>query len=261
MALSTRDWFGFLAGIGWGLCLGYFFKSDNTAGLWLVILLGPPAILLISPGRPILSWQVPIVTAIVAGTFISAGPDETVAALFGEGSLAWLMCTLFSAPWVLIFHQRTRLAREEGRVAPGSPGAYLAVGVLVFLACSLLLLGFAVIVYPIWSSEFMRWASFLYGALMVTIGAGVSITSYQLGKMLGVAKQIRAILELVLVFVFIAGAIALIVLARSASHLSKLSNAPAIGLICCSLSILESLAALTWLKKAAKQEKEQSRDR
>jgi hypothetical protein len=68
---SLRDWFGLIAGISWGLVLGRVFGPEDMTGPWLVILLGPPVVLLIAPARPILGWQVPVLVAVISSAFMN----------------------------------------------------------------------------------------------------------------------------------------------------------------------------------------------
>lgn len=88
---------------------------------WLVILVGSPIVLLISPSRPILSWQVPVVTAAVAG-----GDAEPVSRRFkrcghDNGCVELVhFARCFLLPGALIFHYRDRRSRQLEK-APGVP--------------------------------------------------------------------------------------------------------------------------------------------
>lgn len=252
---SSREWFGLLAGVGWGLCLGYFFKSGNMTGPWLVILVGPPVVLLISPTRPILSWQVPIVTAIAFGTIVWRSRDETAGDLLGAGLLTWLICTLFSSPWALIFRERMEQARGEKNREPGILASYLVLGILVFLACALIILGFVLGLYQVSPTE---GGSALYSFLMVTGGVGVSIVSYQLGRKCGVSKPVRQVLDMILGLGSIGGTVPLIVTAYFAFQQSVNANRFGLSDIYSVLAVLETIATIIWLGKAAKLEKNNS---
>ncbi len=74
---TQREWFGLIAGVCWGLVLSRFLGADDRTVLWLVIVLGPPVVLLISPERPLLSWQLPILTAAAAGAFKNWTTDDS----------------------------------------------------------------------------------------------------------------------------------------------------------------------------------------
>lgn len=58
---------------------------------WLVILVGSPIVLLISPSRPILSWQVPVVTAAVAGAMLNQSPDDSSVVAMTTAVLNWFI--------------------------------------------------------------------------------------------------------------------------------------------------------------------------
>jgi hypothetical protein len=252
---STRDWCGILTGIGWGLLLGYFFKSDNMTGPWLVVLLGPPLILLISPGRPILSWQIPVITATIFGTIIWRSSDDTIGSLIGEGLVIWLFCSLFSSPWALIFRGRIEQAPERKNREIGILGSYVVVGILVFLACALITLGFVLGLYQVSSADPSGGSAALYSFLMVTGGVGVSIVGYQLGRRWGVGKPVREILDLILGLGSIGGTVPLIVTAYFAFQPSVKANRFGPSDIYSALAILETIATIFWLARAAKHEK------
>src|SRR5215472_18598714 len=96
---SVRDWLGLVGGIGWGLILSRFFSSDGMTGPWLVILFGPPVVLLISSARPLLSWQLPIVTAVIAAVFMNRNVDDSSIGALADAALWWFLCSVLSWPW------------------------------------------------------------------------------------------------------------------------------------------------------------------
>jgi hypothetical protein len=187
-----------VAGICWGLILSRFFSSDDMTGPWLLILFGPPVVLLISPARPILSWQLPIVTAIIAGLCVNRASEDSAGLGPVEAGAMWLMCSVFSLPWALIFHYRSRRLGKQPDVGAVS-ASYVGMGLLVFFTCALTLLGFAATVYPITSADGQGRPLPLYGLLMATTGIGLSIVSAQTAQKLEVHKPVRAILELIMI--------------------------------------------------------------
>ena len=74
---NSRTWLGIIVGVAWGLFLGSFFKSEDMTGPWLLVLLGPPVVLLVSPKTPILSWQTPLVTAVLYGSILTRSRGDT----------------------------------------------------------------------------------------------------------------------------------------------------------------------------------------
>src|SRR5215469_7740401 len=96
---SVRDWLGLVGGIGWGLILSRFFSSDDVTGPWLLILFGPPVVLLISSARPLLSWQLPILTAVIAAAFMNPTMDDSASGALTDAALLWFLCSLLSSPW------------------------------------------------------------------------------------------------------------------------------------------------------------------
>jgi len=104
----VRDWFGVAGGFCWGLALSRFFSSDGMTGLWLVILFGPPVVLLISSAHPFLSWQLPIVTAVIGAAFMNRNVDDSSIGTLADAALWWFLCSLLSWPWALMLHHRSR---------------------------------------------------------------------------------------------------------------------------------------------------------
>jgi hypothetical protein len=194
---STRDWFGLVAGVCVGLVLSRFFASDDMTGPWLVILLGPPIVLLISSTRPILSWQVPIVTAATAAALMNRSPEDSTAGIIPTAVLFWFICSLLSSPWALIFYYRARRFRRLEK-PPAISIAYVGMVVLVFVCCALTFLGFAATVYPIGNDAQNRGFPF-YGVLAVTGGIALSIVTERVARRLEVHKPVRAVFEVLMI--------------------------------------------------------------
>jgi FtsH-binding integral membrane protein len=255
LQFSARDKIGVLAGVGWGVFLGYFFRSGDMTGPWLVVLFGPPLILLISPAHPILSWQVPIITATIFGTVAWRSPDETASDLLGAGLLTWLMCTLFSSPWALIFQRRIERLHEGEHQKGGRLVSYAGVVLMVFAACALTILGFIFIFYPAWSAESSGRSAPPYGFWAVTSGVGMSIISYRLGQRLGVGKPIREVLDLMLGVCSTVVIFALTISLYLSFHPSHTRYKLESSEIYSALAVLETIVALIWLARRGKLEK------
>jgi hypothetical protein len=244
---SLRDWFGLVAGICWGLVLGRFFAADDMSGPWLVILFGPPIVLLISPTRPILSWQLPIVTAIVTGTCMNRSSDDSLGGAFADALLLWFLCSLLSAPWALMFHYRRRCIPQHGRTL-GFPIAYVAMVLVVFVCCAVTLLGIAMTVYPVNDGQSRAW---LYGFLAATVGIILSMGCERVARKLEVQKLVRGVFELLMLPGVILGIAEIVDLFWSKSP----GHSPQASALCGILLGMEALGAMIWLTRMDRRER------
>jgi hypothetical protein len=243
-SFSLRDWCGMVAGVCWGLILSRFFASDDMTGPWLVILFGPPVVLLISSARPILSWQLPIVIAVGAGTFLNRAQQDSAGLALMEAALMWLVCSFLSSPWALIFHYRARrrVGEQQGVKAPAA--AYVAVGLLLLFSSALTLLGFAATVYPIVSTDAPARLFPIYGLVMATAGIGLCAVSSRIAQRLEVPTPVRAILELIMIPGVLLG------IAGIVAHFGWLDTSGSTsgdGGMSCILVGLEALGAMIWM--------------
>src|SRR5579863_10396603 len=179
---SVRDWFGLTVGISWGIVLGRFFHAGDMLGPWLVVLLGPPVMLLMSPARPIVGWQVPILAAVASSALLYRDPRNGAGSDFLEAGITWLMCSFFSSPWALIFHHRAKRANQQ--TMKQASASYVGLGFLVFLSCALTLVGCAGTLYPVNLSDPGARAIPFYCFLMATAGVGLSVVSFQIARKL-----------------------------------------------------------------------------
>jgi hypothetical protein len=249
----SRTSLGLLVGVSWGLVLGFF-------GPWLVVLLGPPVALLICPERAILSWQSPLVAAAVTAAIAgrnrgdtgSGGPADTVGSLFVTGFLMWLMTTLFSCPWAFIFQRRAQRAQQVSKIGTEATASRVGAVLLVFLACGLVLVGFAVALYPMDSADPRDQAARFYGLLIAAVGVALSVGSCRIAHKLGMGEAVKQVLELPLIIAGVAG-----VLFTVAEYIPVSQYAPsqpaspshaAVG-IWAGVAALEAVAGLIWLTK------------
>lgn len=245
-SFAVRDWFGLTVGICWGLVLGHFFASEDMTGPWLAILFGPPLVLLIAPARPILSWQLPIAVAVLSGAFLNRAPEDTAGTVFLEAVGTWLMCSVFSSPWALIFYYRSRRLSAEGASADATVN-YVGVGLLVFLACAVTVVGFAGLMY---SESFGHSGSSLRpldDVLVVTAGIALCVISEFGARRLKIQHAVRASLELVLLLGALVGIteiLDVIVEVRSADPAMATSS---VTVLCFFVAGGEALAVLIWL--------------
>ena len=247
---SLRDWFGLVAGITWGLVLSRFFASGDMTGPWLVILFGPPVVLLITPARPLLGWQLPIVTAAVAGTFLNRTADDPGGGALAEATLVWLLCSLLSSPWALVFRYRLQRFRQMGKT-PGIPIGYVGMVLLVFVCCALTFLGFVATIYSRNATGARNPGFPFYGWLMATGGIVLSVLTERVARKLEIQKLVRGVFELLMIPGVILGiaAFASLFWFKSPGHPSLDENA-----LCSTLVGMEAMATMFWLTRLDRHE-------
>jgi hypothetical protein len=250
---TQREWLGLIAGVCWGLVLSRFFAADDMAGPWLVILFGPPVVLLISPARPLLSWQLPIVTAAVAGAFMNRTTDDSAGGALAETALVWFLCSVLSSPWALIFRYRSRRFRQLG-TTPGIPIAYIGMVLLVFLCCGLTFCGFVAPMY--WTARDARNRMMpFYGLLAATAGIGLSLVTERLARKLEIQKPIRGVFELLMIPGVIFGIAVGIGAIVDPIWLKSEPPIPPGILFCGILVGMEALAAMVWWTRQDRRER------
>lgn len=90
-SFSIRDWCGIAVGVICALIPQLIFKSRDITPFWTTILLAPPLVFLVSPKRPILSWQVPIITVAIFAALTSREPWEP---RYSKGQLGVVLLTV-----------------------------------------------------------------------------------------------------------------------------------------------------------------------
>lgn len=244
----------------WGLFLGSF---NESAGPWLVALLGPPVALLLSPKSPILSWQTPVIAATISTTILnrdrgdtgSGGPADTFGSLLLIGCLNWVMFTAFSCPWGFIFQRRAKKGQEPAQPTPEATPARVGTVFLVFLACSVVVIGAIATVWPVGSASQTGMAEHFYSLLVATAGVALSIGTYWLAHRVGIADSVKQVLELALVLAVVSCGLFFI-----GDFLPGSSNASGSGPaqsplgdgIWCLLTALEAGAGLVFLARMKK---------
>jgi len=255
---SVRDWLALATGVSVGLVLSRFFASDDMTGPWLVILLGPPPVLLISSSRPILMWQVPVVTAAMAGAFMSRSPDDSMGGALAEAVLSWFVCSLLSSPWALIFHYRERRFRQLNRT-PGVSIGYVGMVVLVFVCCALTFFGFVATVHPVGGGDKPNAAFPLYGVLIVTAGTGISLATELMARKLEVQKPVRGVFELLMIPGVLLGIAGIVDLFFWHDPSVPRSSASYIENLCNILVGMEALGAMIWLVRLERRDQSAER--
>ncbi|SPF45152.1 membrane hypothetical protein [Candidatus Sulfotelmatobacter kueseliae] len=250
---TQREWFGLIAGVCWGLVLSRFLGADDRTVLWLVIVLGPPVALLISPERPLLSWQLPILTAAAAGAFKNWTTDDSAVGALAEATLVWFLCSVLSSPWAVVFWYRSRRFQQLEKT-PRIPIAYVGMVLLVLVCCALTFLGFVATMYRTDADDARNRVMPFYGLLASTAGIALSLVTERLARKLEVHKLVRGVFELLMVpevvlgIAEIMGEIVYLFWFKSSKHASDQ------GLLCGILIGMEALATMVWLTRLDRRE-------
>ena len=171
--LSQQEWIGVAIAAAWGALLALV---PGNGAMFAVPVLGPPVAYLVLRKRPLLSWQIPVITASIC----EAVQDRNPHGPYTEGSVwtvilsLWQVLSLFSVPWAYVFQRRMQ-SEGEKHASLATAAKMFGAGSLIFLVCGTILLGFALCFYQASNpnaSFFDRW----FGAMMVT--AGITLTIY-----------------------------------------------------------------------------------
>jgi hypothetical protein len=141
-----------MLGTAVGLVLGYFLGGDGTtAGPLLFGLTIVPIVIWISPKRPLLGWQLPIIAFSVSS--VLAHPDYPgqpfdLASTLVMIVMEWAMLLAFSSLWGLFLLRRARAAgsAEPGAIDEVKP--YMIAVCLIIAGAFLLLVGWAMVFAP-----------------------------------------------------------------------------------------------------------------
>lgn len=246
-SFPIRDWCGIAVGVICALIPQLIFKSGDMTPFWTTILFGPPLVFLVSSKRPIFAWQVPMITAAIFAALTSREPWEPrySKGQLGVALLTWVMCSLLSLPWAIVFAHRAERTREGPNGRPAAPASYIGVGLLVFLACALVILG---LIFSVWgydSADQHDSAVPFESFLMVTLGIGIALAACRIAAKVGAAKGVESVLGLAFSFFGIPGFIGLIVtLWEEPKSPTRL---PSPGVFWLAISVLEIVAVLVWL--------------
>lgn len=257
-SFSIRDWCGIAVGIICGLIPQLIFKSGDMTPFWTTILLGPPLVFLVSPKRPIAAWQVPMITAAVFAALTSREAWEPwySKGQLGVALLSWVMCSLLSLPWAIVFAHRAERTREEPNTKPSTPGAYIGLGLLVFLACALVIVG---LIMPLMTGDSTNprdSAVPFDGFLIVTLGVGIAVAACRIAAKLGAAKGVETVLGLVFSFFAIPAIASLI--ASLWERPKSPTGLPSTEVFWFAVSVLETAAVILWLLAKGKRAKKAS---
>ena len=132
---TIRDLLALVVGVGLGVFFAYLLKYGPGA-MWLVVLLGPPAVILIAPRRVLSGWQLPILAAVISAEFWDPYDHSATARdrLVGA-ALMWAFLSVFSCPWALLFWRRlqaSRLGKARDEAGAGAGRYALAAALFIF---------------------------------------------------------------------------------------------------------------------------------
>lgn len=246
-SFSIRDWCGIAVGVICALIPQLIFKSGGITPFWTTILLAPPLVFLVSPKRPILAWQVPVITAAVFAALTSREPWEPrySKGQLGIALLVWVMSSLLSLPWAIVFAHRAERTREQPDAKPGTPGSYIGLGLLVFLACALVIVGLILPIRTYNSTDPRDSAVPFEGFLMATLGVGTAVAACRNAARLGASKGVEDVLGLAFSFFGIPGFIGLI--GTLWEEPKSATGLPSTEVFWFAITVLEIVAVLVWL--------------
>ena len=240
-----------LAAAAWGAALGALPGAQFTSPL-----LGPPVAYLFLRKRPLLSWQIPIMASAISTAVKERDPQGP----YTDGSvlpvilLVWVVESLFSVPWPYIFQRRMR-SESDGRTPfVRALKMSFGVGLLVFLACGLIIVGFAVGVYPVQPSQ-GREGIFdqSMGFLMATGGIGLAVYICRNAEKFDLNKEVESLFGWLLAFVaLIAVPMIFTDIYRAKFHCIEPSPncvqlSPPLEVFLNCLASLEAIAVVVWL--------------
>lgn len=205
--LIAKERWGIVAGGVWGLFLGTLFLSGDAAGMWVTVLLGPPAVFLVLPKRPILSWQIPLIAAATCVAILVRDADYpwNWKNFIGVLLLIWSGMSLFSFPWAAIFWAWAKRSDPPAGAKFAAILRYMGAGLLCFLACGMVIIGFALFLYPPGSGASVDpWSSPL-GFLLATLGMGAGLVANRMTKQPALQEAVQLIVGLITSICAIAG--------------------------------------------------------
>ena len=231
-----------------------------------VALLGPPVAYMLLRKHPLLSWQTPIVAAAITLALQDRDPHGpyTQGPIWPEIFLVWTVESLFSVPWPYIFQRISRHERGHEVRPPLIKAAKtsLGAGVLIFLTCGLIILGFAGIVY-VFASPSQVDVSLLdqsLGFLMATAGMALAVNICRSPEKLGLDYQIDSLFGWILAPIALCIAPAILIDAyRRGFHCGFspdcTNSGPPLQQFLNFVASLEALAVVIWLLRRGKRTK------
>lgn len=262
--LSAKERWGIAAGAMWGLFLGTLFLSGDASGMWVTVLLGPPAVFLLLPKRPILSWQIPLIAAATCGAILVRDADYpwNWKNFIGVLLLIWSGMSLFSFPWAAIFWAWAQRSDTPASAKFAAILRYMGAGLLCFLACGMLIIGFAFFLNPPGSGDSVDSWSSPIGFLLATLGMGAGLAANRMAKQPALQEAVQLIVGLITSICAIAGVMNFIYYLLPAPATTDPGTPyPGGSDLWFTLAALEAMALVIWLivtGRRAKKAKQQA---
>ena len=137
---SAREIGGAIAVALWGALLGAIPFPGASTGFFVAALIGPPVAFLMLSKRPLLSWQICRIAAALAAAVAERDPQDPNDSIWVSVLLGWVGFSFFSTPWPFILGRYKERAEQNPEASP-AVATYIGAGLLVFIACGLMIVG------------------------------------------------------------------------------------------------------------------------
>jgi hypothetical protein len=242
---SIRKWVGPALGIALGFLFGYFLAAHGTTVVFLLFgLFVVPIVIWLSPKRPMLGWQLAIVTFAMffpvslndpGERFDLAGKWFDLARSLLMTVLVWAGLFVLSSPWGVLLFRRAQQDRAVGEKRVENIKHYALVVGLIIVGSILLLVGWAMVFAPN-SSPWDPPGGLLVGTLAVAVWKVCDRIASALGRVRQYARHLMQLVLLVCPLIALGGGHA------GSGQFERLSS-----VIFGSVLGIESFAVLTWL--------------
>ena len=238
------EWAGPALGVALGFIFGHVLAGHRTAAIFLLFaLVVVPLVIWLSPKRPMLAWQLSIVTFAVFFRVTLNDPEvrfdlagkwfDLVRGLLMT-ALVWTGLFLLSSPWGVLLFRRAQESRVAGEKSVGNVKHYALVAALIIAGSILLLVGWVMVFAPN-SSAWDPPGGLLVGTLAIALWKGCDRIASALGK---AREYARSLAQAALLFCPL--------MALGGHHGSGGINGWS-GAISGGLLGIESLAVLIWM--------------
>ena len=200
---SAREIGGALAVALWGALLGAIPFPGASTGFFVAALIGPPVAFLMLSKRPFLSWQICMIAAAFANAVVERNPQDPNDSIWVSALLFWQGFSLFSIPWPFILGRYKKLAEQQPDASP-PVATYIGAGLLVFLACGLIMVGSIAAVIgiirptPASQATLLDRASPFIGWVVASGGIGLAVQLCRRGDEPRISKPLECLFGLLL---------------------------------------------------------------
>lgn len=190
-SFSIGEWAGPALGVALGFIFGHVLAGHRTAAIILLFaLVVVPLVIWLSPKRPMLAWQLAIVTFAVFFRVTLNDPEvrfdlagkwfDLVRSLLMT-ALVWGGLFLLSSPWGVLLFRRAQESRGAGEKSVGNIKNYALVAALIIAGGILLLVGWVMVFAPN-SGAWDPPGGLLVGTLSIALWKGCDRIASALGK-------------------------------------------------------------------------------